>query len=258
MDLMLKGRRCLVTGASAGIGASIVEVLAREGVRVVATARRADKLQAFADSLEKDDVTRPVTIAGDITNADEVKRIAREAAEAVGPIEILVNCAGGSRPVSIESGDDVWDEAFSINFTAGRRLTGEVLPAMRKAQWGRIINITGLMEPRPVSPLNPHALNAALSAKAAVHLWAKGLSRDLAAEGITINSIQPGRIDSEQVERLYPAECRREYIEHNIPIGYFGKPVDLANLAAFLASPLAGYITGTVIPVDGGMSFYGT
>jgi len=246
---MLKGRRCLVTGASAGIGAGIVEVLAREGARVVATARRADRLQALANALKEAGVVRPVTLVGDITDVNDVKRVARAAAEAVGPIEILVNCAGGSRPVSVEDGDDVWDEAFALNFTAGRRLTGEVLPGMRKARWGRIINVTGLMEPR--------SLNAAIAAKAAFHLWAKGLSRDLAPEGITINSIPPGRIDSEQVERLYPPKERQEFIERNIPIGYFGKPSDVAPLVAFLASPLAGYITGTVIPVDGGLSYYG-
>jgi 3-oxoacyl-[acyl-carrier protein] reductase len=249
MDLMLEGRRCLVTGASAGIGAGVVEALAREGARVVATARRADRLEGFADSLEKAGLTRPVTVAGDITDAAEVRRIAREAAEAVGPIEILVNCAGGSRPVSVEAGDDVWDEALALNFTAGRRMAGEVLPAMRQARWGRIINVTGLMEPRE--------LNAALAAKAAFHVWAKGLSRDLASEGITVNSIPPGRIESEQVERLWPKESRAEYVARTIPVGYFGKPSDLANLIAFLASPLARYITGTVIPVDGGMSHYG-
>ena len=249
MDLMLKGRRCLVTGASAGIGAGIVEALTREGARVVATARRADRLQDLGHSLEKAGLARPVVVAGDITDANDVKRIARDAAEAIGPIEILVNCAGGSRPVAVEAGDDVWDEAFALNFTAGRRLTGEVLPAMRKARWGRIINVTGLMEPR--------SLNAAIAAKAAFHLWAKGLSRDLASEGITVNSVPPGRIESEQVERLYPEQERRDFIERNVPIGYFGKPADIAPLVAFLASPLAAYITGTVIPVDGGMSYYG-
>lgn len=246
MDLMLKGRRCLVTGASAGIGAGIVEALTREGARVVATARRAELLVRLAESMEESGLERPAIVAGDITDVEGVKRVARDAAAVAGPVEILVNCAGGSRPVAVEAGDEAWDEAFAINFTAARRLTGELLPAMREARWGRIINVTGLME--------PHFLNAALSAKAALHLWAKGLSRDLAAEGITINSVPPSRIESEQVDRLYPAEQRGDFIKRYIPIGYFGKPADLANLVAFLASPLAGYITGTVIPVDGGMS----
>lgn len=248
MDLQLKGRRCLVTGASAGIGAAIVEALAKEGALVVATARRADLLDELIHKVVAAGGTRPVACAGDITLLEDVKRIAQEAAEAVGPIEILVNCAGGSRPATLDSGDDVWDEAMAINFTAGRRLSGEVLPAMRTAGWGRIINVTSLMEPL--------SLNAAISAKAAFNLWAKGLSRDLACEGITVNTIAPGRIESEQVDRLWATEeSRREFSQKHIPKGYFGKPADLANLAAFIASPLADYITGVLIPVDGGQKY---
>lgn len=249
MDLMLEGRRCLVTGASAGIGAAIAEGLAREGATVVATARREDILEQWADTLQAAGIRRPLTVAGDITDAKQVCRIACQAAQLAGPIEVLVNCAGGSRPVTLEAGEDAWEEAMALNFTAGRRLAERVLPGMRQAGWGRIINITGLME--------PHFLNAALAAKAALHLWAKGLSRDLAKEGITINSIAPGRIESEQVQRLYPESERAAFIDRYIPVGYFGTPADLADLAVFLASPLARYITGTLIPVDGGMSHKG-
>jgi 3-oxoacyl-[acyl-carrier protein] reductase len=251
MDLMLAGRRCLVTGASAGIGASIVEILAREGATVVAVARRVEKLNELADAVARTGAAKPIVVAGDITKKEEVKRIAEEAADAVGSTEILINCAGGSRPTTVEAGDDVWDEAMALNFTAGRRLSNEVLPAMRKARWGRIINVTSLSEPQ--------GLNAAIAAKAAFNLWAKGLSRDIAAEGITINTIAPGRIESEQVnKRLWPTEeSRHEFAARYIPMGYFGKPANLAVLAAFLASPLAEYITGTVIPVDGGMKWSG-
>ncbi|MDM0021829.1 SDR family NAD(P)-dependent oxidoreductase [Variovorax saccharolyticus] len=249
MDLKLEGRRCLVTGASAGIGAGVVEALLREGALVAATARRGQQLEALAQTMKDAGIARPVIVPSDVTNSDDVKRIAREASATIGAIEVLVNCAGGSRPVSVESGDDEWDESFALNFTAGRRLTAQLLPSMRQARWGRIINITGLLEPR--------SLNAAMAAKAGVHLWAKGLSRDLAPEGITVNSIAPGRIESEQLDRLYPEHERRAFIERFVPIGYFGKPADVANLVIFLASPLASYITGTVIAVDGGMSYYG-
>lgn len=150
----------------------------------------------------------------------------------------------------IEAGDAEWDEAFNLNFTAIRRMTHQILPSMRRARWGRIINISGTMEPR--------SLNAASAAKAALHLWAKGLSCDIAKEGITVNTIPPGRIDSEQIrERLHPTdEAREAFIEKNIPIGYFGKPHDIGNLVAFLSSPLASYITGNVIHVDGGMHYF--
>ena len=250
MDLQLKGRAALVTGASAGIGRGIVEVLAREGAVVVATSRRTDLLETLAEKVASEGNGRLVLVPGDITDRADVARIARDAAQAAGPIQILVNCAGGSRPLPVNASDDDWDEAFALNFTAIRRLTQEVLPAMRAARWGRIINLSGTMEPR--------SINAASAAKAALHLWAKGLSCDVAKEGITVNTIPPGRIESEQImNKLHPTEeARREFIEKNIPIGYFGKPEDIGNLVAFLASPLAGYMTGNVIAVDGGMHHF--
>jgi len=114
--------------------------------------------------------------------------------------------------------------------------------------WGRIINITGKSE--------PEGLNAAFAAKAAVHAWAKGLSREVGKHGITINCIPPGRIMSEQIRRNYPPDYRKKFAEEEIPVRYWGEPEDLAALAVFLASPKARYITGTVIPVDGGLRRY--
>ena len=136
MDLMLEGRRCLVTGASAGIGACIVQALAGEGATVVATARRRDKLDAVAASVHAAGLAMPLVVAGDITDHTDVSRIAAEAAAVAGPIEILVNCAGGSTPASVEAGDDLWEEAYSLNFRAVRRMTAALLPAMRSRRAG--------------------------------------------------------------------------------------------------------------------------
>lgn len=249
MDLQLQGRTALVTGASMGIGTGIARVLAREGVRVAITARRGELLEQLATDIEGAGGIRPLIVLGDITDAADVARIAAEATAALGQIDILVNAAGGSRPTKPDASDADWDEAFALNFTSARRLTQALLPAMRTRRWGRVINISGSMEPR--------SLNSATAAKAALHTWAKGLACDVAPDGVTVNTIPPGRINSEQIlNRLHPTEENRQaFIAKMIPIGYFGEPEDIANLVAFLASPLARYITGAVMPVDGGMRF---
>ena len=141
-----------------------------------------------------------------------------------------------------------WDEAITLNFTRHRQLTHRVLPQMIAGNWGRVINITGKSEPEGV--------NGAFSAKAAVHAWAKGLSREVGKHGITVNCIPPGRIMSDQIRRNYTPEYRDWQSEHEIPVGRYGEPEELADLAVFLASPRAAYITGAVLPVDGGLRRY--
>jgi 3-oxoacyl-[acyl-carrier protein] reductase len=250
MDLELDGRTALVTGASTGIGTGIARALAAEGVRLAITARRGGLLDELAAKIAADGGARPVVIVGDLTRQADVERILAQATDALGQIDILVNNAGGSRPALLDVGEEVWDEAFALNFTAARRMTHALLPGMCARKWGRVINISGSMEPRGLNPSGP--------AKAALHLWAKSLSREVAADGITINTIPPGRINSEQIEkRLHPTdESKQAFIARHVPIGFFGDPLDIGYLAAFLASPRARYITGDVIPVDGGMHYY--
>lgn len=247
MDLQLEGKTCLVTGASTGCGAAVASVLAREGAIVVMTARRMQLMEVIADEIDAAGGQRPQLVTGDVMQADDIKRVCAEAAAAVGPIDILVNAAGGSRPIPVDAEDDIWQEAFDLNFHSCRRFTHQLLPSMRERGFGRVVAFSGSMEPR--------GLNAAIAAKAAIHLWAKGLSCDVAKDGVTINSIAPGRIKSEQIlEKLHPTdESRQAFIDANIPMGYFGEAEDVGNAVAFLSSPLASYITGCVIPIDGGM-----
>jgi 3-oxoacyl-[acyl-carrier protein] reductase len=248
MDLQLRDRTALVTGASMGIGRAIAKALASEGARVAMVARRTELLEGLAGEIAASGAPRPVPITQDILEADAARRISEAALRALGSVEILVNAAGGSRPLPIAAPDERWEEALTLNFTRHRQLTHALLPRMIARRWGRVINITGKSE--------PEGLNAAFAAKAALHAWAKGLSREVGQHGITVNSIPPGRIMSEQIRRNYPEDYRKRFAETEIPVRYWGEPEDLAVLAVFLASPLARYITGAVIPVDGGLRRY--
>ena len=243
MDLGLSGKCALVTGASIGIGRAIALALAKEGVRLAVVARR----RALLEELQHE-TGKLVIIEQDFLAPEAPERIARAALAGLGQVDILVNNAGGSRRFTLESADEQWEEALTLNFRRHRQLTHLLLDQMIARKWGRIINITGKSE--------PEGLNGAFAAKAAVHSWAKGLSREVGKHGITVNCIPPGRIDSEQIRRNYSPERRAKEEREDIPLGEYGKPEDVANLACFLASPRARYITGTVIPVDGGMRRY--
>ncbi len=244
MELGIRGRTALVTGASMGIGRGIATALAREGARLAVVARRRNLLE----ELQKELGEKLVIIECDFLQENSVEKIASAALDGLGSVEILVNNAGGSRRFTLEASEAQWDEALTLNFTRQRQLTHRLLPQMIARKWGRIVNITGKSE--------PEGLNGAFAAKAAVHSWAKGLSREVGKHGITVNCVPPGRIISEQILRNYPPEFRRKESEEDIPVGEYGQPADIANLVCFLASPLARYITGAVIPVDGGLRRY--
>jgi 3-oxoacyl-[acyl-carrier protein] reductase len=248
MDLSLGARTALVTGASSGIGRAIALALAREGARLAVSARRRAHLEALAEEIAAAGGARPAIIVHDALDGAYVEALATQAASALGPVQILVNNAGGSRAFGAHATEAQWEEAFTLNFTRHRQLARRLLPGMVEGAWGRIINITGKSE--------PDGVNGAFCAKAATHAWSKGLSREVGKHGITVNCIAPGRIMSEQILRNYTPEYRAWQSEHEIPAGRYGEPGELADLAAFLASPRADYITGTVYAVDGGLRRY--
>jgi len=244
MELGIQGRTALVTGASMGIGRGIAAALAREGVKLAVVARRRNLLE----ELQQEIGAKLVIIECDLLLEGSPEKISKAALDGLGSVDILVNNAGGSRRFTLEASEAQWEEALTLNFTRQRQLAHRLLPQMIARKWGRIVNITGKSE--------PEGLNGAFAAKAAMHSWAKGLSREVGKHGITVNCVPPGRIISEQILRNYPPEFRKRESEEDIPVGEYGQPADIANLVCFLASPLARYITGAVIPVDGGLRRY--
>jgi 3-oxoacyl-[acyl-carrier protein] reductase len=249
MDLQLNSKTALVTGASQGIGRAIAKGLSAEGVRCCIVARRKNLLDELAAEIVAAGGTRPEQVVIDVMEQDAPARLAAAAEKALGHIDILINSAGGSKPaIGVDAPDSAWEESMTLNFVRVRQLTHAVLPGMMKRHWGRVINISGKSE--------PEALIAATPTKAAIHAWSKGLSREVGPHGVTVNCIPPGRIMSEQIRRKYSPEFRAEQSRTEIPVGRYGEPEELAVLAVFLSSPLAGYITGTVMPVDGGLRKY--
>lgn len=248
MDLQIADRTALVTGASSGIGRGIASALAAEGVKLAIAARRREKLEEVAGEIVSAGGKEPVIVVADLMTEGAPAEIAATALGGLGRVDILVNNAGGSRAFDLNTTEEQWEEAITLNFTRQRQLAHKLLDQMIDRKWGRIVNITGKSE--------PEGINGAFCAKAAMHSWAKGLSREVGKHGITVNCIPPGRIISEQILRNYSPEYRAWQSEHEIPVGEYGQPEDLAALVCFLVSPVSRYITGTVIPVDGGLRRY--
>lgn len=240
----MRCRSALVTGASQGIGRASALALAKAGIRVIGAARRIELIEALSAEAVAAGGAPIEMLPYDMAEPGAARDLASRAEERIGgAIDILVNAAGASRPITIDAPDALWDEALRIGYQAPRELTHALLPGMRAGGWGRVITITGTSEPQFLSASTP--------AKAALHIWSKGISLEVARDGVTVNCIQPGRIRSEQIMRKFPtAKDERAYAQQ-LPMGRLGEPEELAAAVMFLASEEASYISGIVLPVDG-------
>jgi 3-oxoacyl-[acyl-carrier protein] reductase len=237
---MLEGKVALVTGASRGIGRAIAAELAKQGARVVGTATTEQGAQAIA----ADGLTGKVLNVRDAAQCDAlIAAVQKE----MGDILILVNNAAVTRDnLALRMKDAEWDEVMETNLKPVFRLSRAVMRGMMKARWGRIINITSVVG----AAGNPGQANYA-AAKAGVVGMAKSLARELGSRNITVNCVAPGFIDTDMTRAL--SEEQRNALLAQIPLGRLGRPEDVAAAVAYLASPAAAYVTGTVLHVNGGM-----
>jgi len=257
MDMGLQGKAALVGGASKGIGKAIALGLAKEGCRVAVCARGPADLEAAADEIRSATDIEALTIVCDMASYDDIKLAVAEAATAFGRLDIVVNNAGGPPTGTFETLDErYWQHAIEQNLLSAVRTTREALPHLQRSGSGRVINVTSVAVKQPID-----GLMLSNATRLGVVGWAKTLSREVAAQGITVNNVCPGNIATQRLMSLIEERARRQGVEleqavqleeGRIPMGFLGEAEDVANLVVFLASAKARYITGTTVQVDGG------
>ena len=259
MDLGLQGKVAIVTGSSEGIGFATARALAREGVRVVLCSRREALLTEARDSIAKEPGAELLAVPCDVQQLPDVQGLVTETMQRFGAINILVNNAGSVPSMQFSEVDDAqWHQMLEGKLLSYIRVTREVVPYMRKAAWGRIINIAGGAGRQPTATGMAVGLN-----NAAVINWTKSLSLQYAADGILVTAIAPGKVDTPRQirNRVRESEIRGITLEalqgegvHDIPLKRIGRPEEVANVVVFLASECSSYMTGTCVAVDGGVT----
>jgi len=257
MDTGPEGKAALVGGASRGIGRAIALGLAREGASVALCARNQEALDKARDEIRHETGAKVVSLICDMARHEDIKAAVGAAFEALERLDIVVNNAGGPPTGTFETLDEnYWQHALEQNLLSAVRTTREALPHLKRSGSGRVINVTSVAVKQPID-----GLMLSNATRLGVIGWAKTLSRELAPHGITVNNICPGNIATERLISLIEDRARRQkqsleeavsLEEGRVPMGFLGEPDDVANLAVFLASDKARYITGATIQVDGG------
>jgi 3-oxoacyl-[acyl-carrier protein] reductase len=265
MDLKLDGRVALVTGSSKGIGEGVARGLAREGAIVIVHGRNKTRTEEVAHDIIAQGGCAYVVI-GDLTNDDEVQRLVDEAQACVKPVEILINNAGGSGEPQdwATTRPETWAIGYDRNVLAAVRIITRLLPSMREAKWGRIVNISSLAALMPPFKRPDYA-----AAKAAMIAMTASLAKAVAMDGVTVNTVSPGTIHSVSLEEAFRKAAVNQGLAANtpwaeveqtalpmfaqVPMGRVGTLEEIADAISFLVSPRASYITGANLRLDGGM-----
>jgi 3-oxoacyl-[acyl-carrier protein] reductase len=244
MDLGLQGRTAIVCGSSSGMGLAVAEELAAEGANVAMFARRRDLLEREAERIGA------LAVQGDVTIPQHLERLVQTTVGAFGGIDVLVLNGGGppAGPATGMTAESV-EEAVALLLTSHVSLVGHCLPHLRASGRGRIVAIESSSVREPLANL---ALSNAV--RPGVVGWLKTLARELGPEGVTVNTIAPGRIDTDRLRSIYGPDGPQEEDLAQIPVRRLGTPAEIAAVVTFLASDRAGYVTGTVVPVDGGLT----
>ncbi|BDX21292.1 3-oxoacyl-ACP reductase [Polynucleobacter sp. TUM22923] len=256
MNLGLAGKVALVLASSRGLGQAMAVSLAQEGVKVAVTGRNADGLKKSVEMIEAAG-GKALALIWDLSDASVIDGLVTQVEQELGPIDILINNTGGPPPTPAAGQDPaLWQKSFNDMVLSLIAITDRVLPGMRQRKWGRIITST---TSGAIAPIKNLAISNTL--RAALLAWSKTLAAEVAADGVTVNIIMPGRVATDRLRQLDEARAQRENISYEavvqlslkqIPMGRYGDPKEYGDAAAFLASQNASFITGSVLRVDGG------
>lgn len=245
-----KGQVAVVTGASSGLGKQLALALAKRGANLVILARRLERLNKFAPELEKAGAKKVLAIKCDVTSTDDIENAAKQTLEEFGKVDILLNCAGAAKNNGvINMTDEEWDSTIAADETSVFKMTRAFAKIMQKNKYGRIINIAsmyGLVGNTEIHTVAYHA------SKGAVVNFTRAVAAELATDGITCNAICPGYFYTELTSDTLDTKKFQDFAKSHVPMQRYGEAGELDAALLFLASREASYVTGVILPVDGG------